>query len=341
MRDIAARRFAFDGGSVLRDGVSGKIWFLQGAAAEACALLSDEDAASVLEDLQEDASPRVAFVGQTWRVPDRTPALDCRLANGGVILRVRVWDARLAPALTRMLASLACDGAPASTLDLFVQEDRTAVAVDGSVVQDGVGVGWWLLVRQLARSLNPGRDWLGVLHAATVVPKGGRAIAICGVSGAGKTTLAGALVAAGAHLVSDDATPIEAGTRLAWPCPLSMGVKAGSWDIFSALFDDFARAEPVPYRGLSIRYYPAPRVLRDAGHPVGALLFPQWRRQASFQAERLRPGETLALLAESGMLPSENGDHLADLLDWVEAVPAWRVRYDSLADAVAFAQDLA
>lgn len=326
---------------MLHGGASGKIWYLEEVALEACALLGDDEIAAILTELQEDEPPRATLVGEAWPAPRHAPALERRVANGGVVLRVRVWEPRLAGALDRMLAALASDGAPTSTLDLFVREDRTAIAVDGRVVQDGLGVGWWLLVRQLARSLNPGRDWLGVLHAATVAPASGRALAICGVSGAGKTTLAGALVAAGGRLISDDATPIEAGTRLAWPCPLSMGVKPGSWPIFATLFEDFDKVEVVRCERLAIRYYPAPRLARAEGHPVGALLFPRWSEGAAFRAERLPPRDTLARLAESGMMPPERSDHLADLLDWLEVLPAWALSYGEVGEAVAWAQQLA
>ena len=64
------------------------------------------------------------------------------------------------------------------------------------------------------------------LHATTVLPpKGNGAVAICGNSGMGKSTLAAALVREGWTLISDDLTRItwEEHTPMVWPC--STGIK--------------------------------------------------------------------------------------------------------------------
>jgi len=64
------------------------------------------------------------------------------------------------------------------------------------------------------------------LHATTVLPpKGNGAVAICGDSGMGKSTLAAALVRQGWTLISDDLARItwEEQTPLVWPC--STGIK--------------------------------------------------------------------------------------------------------------------
>lgn len=338
-RDRHARRFAFDDGLVFRDGGSGRIWLLRGDAAEAVSPLPDSDVVEVLDEFDATDRPPTDLAGREWHAPDHPPALDRLLSGSGVVLRARVWDARLARVLDRMLAPLVTTGAPASTLDLFVRDGRTTAVVDGKIAQDALGLGWWVLIRQLAKSLHPGRRWLGVLHAATVT-EGDEAIAIAGISGSGKTTLAGALLANGARLLSDDATPIEAGTRLAWPCPLAMGVKQGGWPIFAARFADFSDTAPVHHGGRAIRYYPAPRIVRNRGYPVKALLFPTWSEGAPFSAEELRPSAALSLLAASGMMPPDEDEQLADLLAWLAAVPAWRLRYSDLGEAVSFTRRL-
>ncbi|MGI6245963.1 MAG: hypothetical protein ACOYJQ_09365 [Pseudochelatococcus sp.] len=341
MSSIASRRFAFDGGLVLRDGESGRVWLLQDAAAEACRGLDNVEAVAALSSLHQTSDDSASLIGRLWSPPEESAELDLVLRDGGPVVRVRVWDRRLAVPLASMLTSLAAVGEPSVVLDLFVAGDRTAVARDGLVVQDGPGIGWWFLVRWLSRSLHAGRSWLGVLHAATVVPPGGDAVAIAGVSGAGKTTLAGAMIAAGARLLSDDATPIEAGSRLAWPCPLAMGVKKGSWPLFTAMFDDFADVTPVHFGTLAIRYFPAPRMVRGEGRPVAAIVFPAWKSGAALTPERLRPRDALCLLAQSGTEPSVQEEHLADMLQWLETVPAWRLGYGDLGEAVSFVRGLA
>ncbi|TPE49152.1 hypothetical protein FJM51_15895 [Amaricoccus solimangrovi] len=345
MSSRAARCFDFDRGLVVHDGESGRIWFLREEIAAAASGLSGADLVALLAEAPEADTPRVERIGQAWIPPTgQAPFLDLVLSGNGATPRVRVWNARLAGVLARMLAPLTVEGAPdgGPVIDLLTLGERSLVALDGRIVQEGEGIGWWLLVRQLARSLNPGREWLGTLHAATVAVPGGGAVAIAGVSGSGKTTLSGALLARGAWLVSDDATAIEAGTRFAWPCPLAMGVKEGSWPVFSALFDDFlARTTPAGFGARAIRYYPAPRLARDRGFPVAALLFPTWTPGTQYRAERLAPRETLALLAESGMLPPGSDRHVAELLEWVRVLPAWRLVYSDHDAAVSFAWQLA
>lgn len=337
---LPAGRFDFDGALVIRDQASGRIWLLQDAAAEACRSLDEAEATAVLSAIHGDTVAPKVMMGQPWLPHHPFPKLDRCLADGAGVLRLRVWDDRLAAILEQMLSPLVVNAAPGSTLDLFVDGERTAIARDGHVVQEDRGIGWWGLIRSLARMLYPSRVWLGVLHAATVLSPGGAAIALVGISGSGKTTLAGGLIASGASLLSDDATAIEAGSHLAWPCPLAMGVKQGSWPLFTSLFPDFATVPVVRFGSRAIRYFPAPRMVRDEGHPLKALLFPTWRAGASLRAQRVRPSEALRLLAESGMMPPEDDLHVAELLDWLESLPTWRLDYSDLDEAVSFVRQL-
>ena len=335
MAPAAARRFPIAGGVVFRDDASGKVWLLRGELAEACRVLGDGEVVAALAEAGSDHPAPTEGAGERWSAPEHAPPLDTALRGDGVAVRIRVWDARIAAVLERMLAPLATTDRPASTLDLLVRDGRSTCVVDGRISQDALGHGWWVLVRQIARSLNPGREWMSVLHAATVLGEGGAAV-LAGVSGSGKTTLAGALLARGARLVSDDASPIEAGSRLVWPCPLAMGVKQGAWPLFSRFFEDFDPAGAVTYGGRTIQYHPVPAAGWERGYPVAALVFPTWEAGAAFEAGRLDPADALSLLAASGMMPPATEEEVADLLDWLGAVPAWRIRHGDTEAAADF-----
>lgn len=61
-----------------------------------------------------------------------------------------------------------------------------------------------------------------ILHGGVVAGSDGRALAVCGPSGTGKTTLVTALLDAGFQFLSDDYCPIHEGTRRVHPYPRTM-----------------------------------------------------------------------------------------------------------------------
>jgi hypothetical protein len=117
------------------------------------------------------------------------------------------------------------------------------------------------------------------LHAAAVVTDGGGAVAIAAPSGTGKSTLTGALLAAGATLLSDDIVVVEtAGDGvLAHPGPPLMNVPEGralpDREVVAALDDELWTLVPVAAE---------PR-------PLEALVLLERRAGASTRLERLDP----------------------------------------------------
>jgi hypothetical protein len=135
----------------------------------------------------------------------------------------------------------------------------------------------------LVESARYGRRWLGILHAAAVV-EGGQCVLLSGGSGSGKSTLAAGLVATGATFMSDDYTPLEQSTWLAWPVPYAPSIKRGSWRVLHRHYPSL-RASPVHrHRGLELRYLALDAACRaplDQGLPVRALVFPRHQRNAT------------------------------------------------------------
>ena len=155
-------------------------------------------------------------------------------------------------------------------------------------------MGRWLLLRRLTSEIAPSRRTLVCLHAAAVAMPHGTVL-LAGRSGSGKTTLAAELVAGGGALLADDLTPIEPCTRLAFPFPLAMSIKRGSWPIVSALFPGFDQVPEIALASTAIRYLPSPRhAPPGSGHKVLALLFPRYTPGASATINPCAAGSSVA-----------------------------------------------
>jgi hypothetical protein len=109
------------------------------------------------------------------------------------------------------------------------------------------------------------------LHAASLVDKRG-GLLLCGEPGAGKSTLALHLTAAGFQYGGDDLVLI-APDGMAMGIPFAPAVKPGSWEMISKLRNDLGDAL-VHCRpdGIRVRYLPVDRV-HSGSFPVGRLIF--------------------------------------------------------------------
>jgi hypothetical protein len=115
------------------------------------------------------------------------------------------------------------------------------------------------------------------VHAG-VVAVAGRAILLPGRSGAGKTTLVRALVAAGATYYSDEYAVLDREGRV----------------------HPYARRPSVRVRAGQKKRAPVPRRRGRAGVPVGLVVETRWRPDARWAPEPLSAGErVLALLANT------------------------------------------
>ena len=265
------------------------------------------------------------------------------MALGDEAVEVRCWDPILARTFAGPLAPFVQDrSAFACRIDLYVGSEGPVVAVDGKVAHrpGSLGLGRWLALRQLACRLFPRHHWLALLHAASVALPFG-VVLLAAASGSGKTTLAGALAAAGGMLLSDDITPIEAGSLRAWPYPLSMSVKEGSWQLFGTLFPKFRSYPPVSIGSTRVRYFQASIPLPELrGHEVTALVVPQYRHLAKLTCVPLSPIDVLRSLVATGTWPPTAPEDLEQMLAWLQRLPAFRLTYGDVHEAVACIQGL-
>ncbi|WP_191060381.1 hypothetical protein [Geminicoccus harenae] len=312
---------------------------LEGAAAEAWQVAPSTLVATAVAQLDDALGQDHSAVlpSRMWRAPERAPLLDQTVGYNGSSVQVRCWHPVLAAALDHMMAPIRSSGTPRCTLDLLVEESRTALLVDGVFKYEVPRIAWTPLIRRLARELHPERAFAAVVHAATVISPGRGQVMIAGATGAGKTTLALGLLAAGGTLLADDVTPIEVESHLAWPCGLAMGVKQGSWSILDRLFPQLAEASSarIAVGPRNIRFVTAFRQApADQGRPISMLIFPQWTAGSSLHITPLRPAEALRRLASGGTWPVDDSHHLPEFLAWLQSVPAYHLVYDDLSHGV-------
>jgi hypothetical protein len=176
------------------------------------------------------------------------------------------------------------------------------------------------------------------LHASAV-ETGGKVLAVPGLSGAGKTTLAAILCAAGARLVSDDVLRIRFAGEGA-ECFLGTGVlrlRANAAEL-AARFDGIER-----HMSADERICIAPPRPRSSPIPLGAILLPRPSRDARrLDSRPLGPREALLELLRVPRLISWLGgppirDHFVAAARLANTVPVFRA---SVPWGPPFAEDL-
>lgn len=169
-----------------------------------------------------------------------------------------------------------------------------------------------------------------VFHAAGV-ESGGKAILLVAESGAGKSSLAGWLVAQGLRYLTDEILAWDEASTAVCGLPRPLVLKRGSaplWQGWLAAAGTLEQAKPFGNGTLWLD----PELLHpDAVCPSaapGLLIFSRFSPGASFQAERLTQAKAVFSLMQhlvnSPNLPGEGFESAASL---AVACPAWRVEY--------------
>jgi serine kinase of HPr protein (carbohydrate metabolism regulator) len=161
------------------------------------------------------------------------------------------------------------------------------------------------------------------LHASAVVTPGGRIVAFCGASHAGKTTIAVGLSRRGCRLWADDTVAFEARpdglTALRLPFQLNLRDKS------AAYFDGLTKDVSVHANG-------SPPEWTRARVAAFCVLERVEESRESHAIERLSSSEAfIALLGQSfRFLPQANEEKRRMMQDYLEAVtqvPVFRLRY--------------
>jgi len=340
------------------------------ASATTIALLSDEGRRreEIADDLTRhaaDAPPRGTVLAQIddvlrglWslRIPVfiRFPALAATppepvppegrahcYALGGVRFRVRFAEAAWSETAAAPLAHLRIDddGTPMHAIE--VRREQTWIAVRSPIESFDAGTEAALPAVLHSALLRVGcrMPRTTVAFHAAAVGHAGAALLIAGPSGAGKTTLAAALMGAGFTFFSDEAAILDEDYRVQ-PVPVALGLLPGALPLL---------ALPAPEGGSVHRrrdgtpvHFLSPRNVSPAPQPVRALVFPRVTPGEPTRLTPLGPVTALTRLGDSGFalprpLDLERG---RALVRWLQHTPGFELTVGSLADAVAVLREL-
>ena len=181
-----------------------------------------------------------------------------------------------------------------------------------------------------------------LLHAATA-ERGGRAILMTGMSGAGKATLAALLMAQGWRLMGDEFALIAPATGLVHAFPRLVSLKNEAIGVVEAAVPDGRfgpRLEGTP-KGAIRHLVPDARAVAAMAEPAAPalILFPSFGFD---RAERMvMPSETFVRLTQASTNYTKLGERGFDALTGlVRAVPARAIDYPDAATALAMIETL-
>ena len=180
------------------------------------------------------------------------------------------------------------------------------------------------------------------LHAACVA-RDDAGILLCGKSGAGKSTLSFACARAGFTYLADDCTWILPGERTAIGKPHQVRFRHDAARHFPEVEGYLASASARPSGKLSIELPTSlfPGMVTAGRTPVRCLVFPDREGGGPARIERMSSEDAVTLLLAD--LPSYGAEVNAmheTTVRSLAALPAWRLTYRALDDAIRLLSEL-
>jgi len=185
-----------------------------------------------------------------------------------------------------------------------------------------------------------------VAHAAAVT-RGQNVWLLPAQSGSGKSTLTATLLKHEYHLINDDVVPVNYdGTVTALNLPLK--IKSGAWPIVEPLYPELKEAKVILRTdGLTMKNLAVPEgslCLAGSRHSVTGIVVPTFDSDESKKpvCEALSANSKLQafLGAEPYFTHRLTRPYLQKVLDWLEPIPAWSIRYSNSQQAIQLFKNL-
>lgn len=252
--------------------------------------------------------------------------------NIRVVLHHPDLIAEIAPRLEPLIAS--SPHSPEATIHASVSENGYQVFADTGRVwtEEDPARARVVLLQQLVRASQPGCYWTAILHGAACGTPG-KCIIFPASSHSGKTTLAAALLHAGATFYSDDSVALQNASLSVPAMPFAMMIREGSWRQIAARFPLFENAPIYERYGENVRFLAPTSVANKPGTPT-AIIFSQWMPDATFTLKELDAFDALIRLKDSGFWVAHDQNSIAIFLDWLRSLPIYEMIYCDLDEAI-------
>ncbi len=269
--------------------------------------------------------------------PASDPLFVGHYALNNRVFRIEIFEEDLIEEIAPRLHPLRAD---ASDSHVLIQLFRDAGVIhlisngDPIALEPTPSAARSLLLQEMTRVSEPGRDWLAVLHAGACGTQS-ECVLLAAPSHSGKSTLVAALMRAGLVFYSDDSAPIERTTLKIAAMPFALMLREGSWAVLQSRYPELCHAPLFGRTDGDVRFLP-PVVTHAHGSlaKAKALVFPAYIPEAATQLERIDFLECLVNLQESKFWVAHDPDSIQAFLSLIHSLPAYRLTYSELDEAV-------